>query len=147
VGIAGRVTAYLPPLPVLPGESKTYQYVPPGRGIIAVLADDHLDLADEIAALATAPIPDRRQADRVTAAITRHLSAERQYLYPVVDKLFPGHASGIADLQIDHDETLLQDLMSLGFVRPESQAFRQSTSTRSSTVSRVAECELSRLLP
>jgi len=120
------VTTHLPPLPVLPGESKTYQYSPPGRSIIAVLADDHEDLVDRIAALATAPIPDRRQADRVTAAITRHLSAERQYLYPVVNKLFPRQANGFTDLQIDYDETLLQGLTSLGIVRTESQAFRQS---------------------
>lgn len=120
------MTTYLPPLPVLPGENKTYRYVPPGRSIIAVLADDHADLADRIAALASAPMPDRRQADRVTAAIARHLSAERQYLYPVVGKLFPGQANGVADLQIDHDEMLLQDLTSLGSVRPESQAFRRS---------------------
>ncbi|WP_246001719.1 hemerythrin domain-containing protein [Allorhizocola rhizosphaerae] len=117
---------YLPPLPVLPGENKTYQYVPPGRSIIAVLADDHEELADRIAELASAPIPDRRQADCVTAAITRHLSAERQYLYPVADKLFPGQANGVADRQIEHDQTLLQDLTSLGVVRPGSQAFRQS---------------------
>ncbi len=121
-----RVTTYLPPLPVIAGENETYQYVPPGRSIITVLTDDHAELAAMADALAEAQMPTRQDADRLTAATTRHLSAERQYLYPVLEKLLPTHGSEMADRQIDRDETLLKDLAALQTVAPGTAAFRQS---------------------
>lgn len=120
------MTTYLPPLPVIAGENEIYQYVPPGRSIISLLADDHVGLATLAAGLAKAQVPKRQDADRLTAAITRHLSAERQYLYPVLKKLLPEQGPGSADRQIDRDDTLLKDLTALHMVAPGSQAFRQS---------------------
>ena len=120
------MTTYLPPLPVIAGENEKYQYVPPGRSIISVLTDDHAELAAMAAGLATVQMPAREDADRLTAATTRHLSAERQYLYPVLEKLLPEQGSGITNRQIDHDETLLKDLTALHTMAPGSQAFRQS---------------------
>ena len=120
------MTTYLPPLPAIAGENETYQYVPPGRSIISVLTDDHAELAAMAAGLATVQMPAREDADRLTAATTRHLSAERQYLYPVLEKLLPEQGSGIANRQIDRDETLLKDLTALHTVAPGSRAFRQS---------------------
>jgi hypothetical protein len=121
------VTTYLPPLPVMPHENETYQYIPPGRSIVSILTDDHIELTMMATGLADAQMPTRQQADRVTAAITRHLSAERQYLYPVVENLLPEQGRDIASRQIDRDETLLEDLTALRTAKPGSQAFRQST--------------------
>jgi Hemerythrin HHE cation binding domain len=120
------VTTYLPSLPVMPGENESYQHIPPGRSIVSVLTDDHTQLSTMATELANAQVPRRQQADRVTAAITRHLSTERQYLYPVVEKSLPEQGRDIADGQIDRDETLLEDLTALRTVEPGSQAFRQS---------------------
>ena len=112
------MTTYLPSLPVIEGENKTYQYVPAGRSIISVITDDHAELATMAAGLVKVQMPTREGADRLTAATARHLCAERQYLYPVLEKSLPEQGSGIANRQIDRDETLLKDLRALQLWRP-----------------------------
>lgn len=65
----------LPPLPKLPG---TENYVPLGDSIIDVLGAEHRFLE-----AACADVRDGRYpADILVAVLCRHLSAERQYLYP-----------------------------------------------------------------
>jgi hemerythrin-like domain-containing protein len=105
----------------MPGEGEVYQYIPPGRSIISVLADEHAELTKLASSLAVK----REPADRFTAALTRHLSAERQYLYPTVATLFPAQASDIANSEIEHDRTLLIDLALLRKEEPGDGAFRR----------------------
>jgi len=114
---------YLPPLPPLPGEGEEYEYVPPGRNLISVLTDEHLRLEALSAELVRTAEPRRELADVVTAAVTRHLSAEEQYLYPAVRALLPD-GDRIADEEIGHDTELLQQLAVLETAEPDSPAFK-----------------------
>lgn len=118
----GMFSPYLPPLPPLPGEGDEYQYVPPGRSIISVLTDEHLELEALSAELLQATPPRKDLASVVTAAVTRHLSAEEQYLYPAVRALLPD-GDRIADEEIDHDTALLRQLAVLETASADSDAF------------------------
>jgi hemerythrin superfamily protein len=115
---------YLPPLPPLPGEDDDYRYRPAGRSIIAVLSEEHQQIAALAAELAGALHPRRDLADAMTATITRHLSAEEQYLYPAVRALLPD-GEDIADGEIDHDTAILKNLALLESVDADCQAFRE----------------------
>src|SRR5215470_11244274 len=108
---------YLPPLPPLPGEGEKYQYRPAGRSIIAVLTDEHLRLEALSAELVSSRPPRQDLADVVTAAVTRHLSAEEQYLYPAVEALLPDGDKIVAE-EIDHDTSILRKLAMLETVQP-----------------------------
>ncbi|HCT81534.1 MAG TPA: hemerythrin domain-containing protein [Micromonosporaceae bacterium] len=113
----------LPALPPLPGENEDYEYRPAGRSIIALLAEEHEQLTELSSELAAAENPARELADVITAAITRHLSAEEQYLYPTIRAMLPD-GQRIANREIERDTTLLKQLALLETMRPETQAFR-----------------------
>jgi Hemerythrin HHE cation binding domain len=114
---------YLPPLPSLPGEGEEYQYRPVGRSIVSVLTDEHLQLEALSAELLSSTPPRKDLADVVTAAVTRHLSAEEQYLYPAVEALLPDGEQIVAE-EIDHDTSILRKLAMLETVQPSSRSFR-----------------------
>lgn len=114
---------YLPPLPTLPGEGTEYRYVPPGRSIISVLTNEHLHLEALSLELAHKPDPKRELANVVTAAVTKHLSAEEQYLYPAVRALLPD-GDQLADEEIDRDTALLRQLALLESAEPQDSSFR-----------------------
>jgi hypothetical protein len=95
------MTSYLPPLPALPG---TQNYLPLGESILDVLATEHrfldamcADVRDE---------PGRDGTDVLVAVLCRHLSAERQYLYPTIVKAVPEHAPA-ADVRLKADDELI----------------------------------------
>lgn len=113
---------YLPPLPPLPGEGEDYQYRPAGRSIIAVLTDEHLQLEALSAELVGSLPPRHDLADVMTAAVTKHLSAEEQYLYPAVEALLPDGEEIVAE-EIDHDTSILRKLAMLETVQPPSRSF------------------------
>jgi hypothetical protein len=72
----------LPPLPPTGGEIT-------GRNVIDVLDEQHrqlIELCDRLAAEPTTP----KLRDVVVATLSRHLSAEEQYLYPAIRKVVPG---------------------------------------------------------
>jgi len=109
----------------MPGEGDVHQYMPPGRSIISVLADEHAELTKLSSELASSLAVKREPADVFTAVLTRHLSAERQYLYPTVATLFPAQGSNIAKSEIGHDRTLLTNLALLRKEEPGGDAFRR----------------------
>jgi len=119
---------YLPPLPPLPGEDDDYRYRPAGRSIIALLSEEHQQIADLSAELAGTVDRRRDLADVMTAAITRHLSAEEQYLYPAVRALLPD-GEQIADREIHHDTIILKHLALLETVDVEGQSFHELAAT------------------
>jgi hypothetical protein len=85
------MTFLLPPLPVLPGEGERYRYMPGGDSIIALFDAEHATLASLVSdSLNSTSI------DALTAMLCRHLSAERQYLYPAWLKLDPEASSAVA---------------------------------------------------
>jgi hypothetical protein len=113
---------YLPPLPPLPGEGERYEYRPAGRSIISVLTDEHLQLEALSAELVHAASARRDLASVVTAAVTKHLSAEEQYLYPTVEALLPDGEDIVAE-EIDHDTSILRKLALLETMQPPSRSF------------------------
>src|SRR3954451_17902331 len=113
------MTAPLPPLPPLPGDADS-SFEPVGPNIIDLLAKEHgemvrlsAQLADEHAAPAPegGALPPERKAlaQVVTAMVSRHLSAEEQYLYPAVRKVLPnGHE--VAELRLSEHKEMLRTL-------------------------------------
>jgi hypothetical protein len=88
----------LPPLPPVGGETT-------GRNVVDLLAEQHRELGELTTRLAADP-GDRRLADVVIATMSRHLSAEEQYLYPAVRTAVPG-GEDLADRELAEDRELL----------------------------------------
>ena len=105
-GITRPVTALnLPPLPPVDGEAT-------GRNVVDVVNEQHDELLGLCERLEASP-DDRRLADVVIAALSRHLSAEEQYLYPAVRTAVPG-GEDLADRELAEDHELLVTLKRLG---------------------------------
>lgn len=104
--------SYLPPLPNLPG---TEDYLPLGESMLEVLATEHRFLD----AMCADVRDGRDQADVLVAVLCRHLSAERQYLYPTVAKAVPAEAPA-ADDRLQADEKLLAAAAALRRAEPDS---------------------------
>lgn len=88
----------LPPLPPIGGETS-------GRSVVDVLTEQHreaLTLADRL----TSGPYDPRVASVLVATLSRHLSAEEQYLYPALRTAVPGGGE-IADRELAEDRELL----------------------------------------
>nr|WP_040434344.1 hemerythrin domain-containing protein [Actinoplanes globisporus] len=86
----------LPPLPPVGGETT-------GRSVIDVLSEQHRDLL----ALCDR-MDDKRALDVLIAELSRHLSAEEQYLYPALKAAVPGGEDLVArELAEDHKLLLL----------------------------------------
>lgn len=123
-GYLDRMIPSLPPLPPLPGENDDYTYRPGGRSIIAVLSEEHQQLTELSAELARAARPQKELADVVTAAVSRHLSAEEQYLYPTVKALLPD-GEELSEREIERDTQILRQLALLETLPRDSAAFAE----------------------
>jgi hypothetical protein len=85
---------------------------PGGRGILDLLAEEHRQLTELYLKLAAAGVD--RDADDVrlrkltsvlAATLSRHLSAEEQYLYPTVRTVLPDGAK-LAGIEVQADEAI-----------------------------------------
>jgi hypothetical protein len=88
----------LPPLPPVGGETT-------GRNVVDVLNEQHRDLLALSSRLEADP-GDRRVASVMIAELSRHLSAEEQYLYPAIRKAVPG-GEDLAARELAEDRALL----------------------------------------
>lgn len=87
----------LPPLPPTPAGAT---WRPGGRSVVDVLAGEHATIADLCTRLADPEITPRRRreiGDVLAATVARHLSAEEQYLYPVIRRM---RGAGTVDREI-----------------------------------------------
>ena len=127
----------LPPLPPVGGEIS-------GRSAVDVITEQHrelLTLCDRLTG-------DRRRAvaEVLIATLSRHLSAEEQYLYPAVRRTVPdGEAITARELAEDHD--LLVTLRELDGVRPDDPRFERLAGAVTAAVRRHVEADASELLP
>jgi hypothetical protein len=101
--------APLPPLPPLFGGDES-DARPGGRSILAILAEQHRQLADLYAMLAAAGAgTDDVRLEALTnvlvATLVRHLSAEEQYLYPTVRAVL-ANGDRLADIEVEADEAI-----------------------------------------
>lgn len=106
------MSAALPSLP--PAFHVTDDDVRPGgRSMIDLLVDDHLEilaLCDRLASSSAGRAG--RLVDVVVAAVSRHLSAEEQYLYPTVRQVLPG-GTDLVDRELTADTAMLRTLRRL----------------------------------
>jgi hypothetical protein len=99
----------LPPLPPVGGEAT-------GRNVVDVVTQQHDELLDLCELLESAP-HDGRLTGVVIATLSRHLSAEEQYLYPAVRLVVPG-GEEMADRELAEDHGLLVTLKRLSDGEP-----------------------------
>ncbi len=129
----------LPPLPPVGGEIT-------GRNVVDVIAEQHhalLGLCDRL----TGDGADRRKvAEVVVAALSRHLSAEEQYLYPAVRRVVPD-GDLLADRELAEDHDLLVTLRRLDGVRPADPSFDALAADVAAAVRRHVEADAAELLP
>jgi hypothetical protein len=114
------VRAPLPPLPPAFGDADAR---PGGRSMIDILVDDHHRLA-ALADLLRHAEPRRLPAvtDVLVAALSRHLSAEEQYLHPTVRAVLPDGAV-LAEREIVEDTAILHTLKRLHATPVDDPAF------------------------
>jgi Hemerythrin HHE cation binding domain len=93
----------LPPLPPTGGEIT-------GRTVVDVIARQHRELVELCDRLVEQP--SRKLTDVVVAVLSRHLSAEEQYLYPAVRRTVPG-GEELAARELAEDHRLLLTLQRL----------------------------------
>nr|WP_255645048.1 hemerythrin domain-containing protein [Actinoplanes polyasparticus] len=94
----------LPPLPPMGGETT-------GRNVVDVITEEHRELLELCDRLLAAPA-DKRLADVLIAELSRHLSAEEQYLYPAVRRTVPG-GEELTERELAEDRELLITLQQL----------------------------------
>jgi hypothetical protein len=113
------VSVSLPPLPPVGGETT-------GPNVADVVAREHrelLALCDELLAGGTAAGRRPTIAQVVSATLSRHLSAEEQYVYPAVRAIVPG-GEELADREIAEDRALLEALRLLEAAGDDDRAER-----------------------
>ena len=130
----------LPPLPPVGGETT-------GRNVVDVIAGQHRDLLDLCERLTDTGDDQRRKvAEVVVAELSRHLSAEEQYLYPAVRKVVPD-GDLLADRELAEDHDLLVTLKTLDGVGPDDPRFDTLAGDVSAAVRRHVAADASELLP
>lgn len=136
------------PLPPLPRLADEVFWEPGGPSVIDVLATEHRRLGALCDWLRDARTPARRReiADVVIATITRHLSAEEQYVYPSVRAVLPD-GDGLADQEIDQDRALLRALRRLAATGPAQPEFDPLVAAVAELLARHARMSGETLLP
>ncbi|MFG1677610.1 hemerythrin domain-containing protein [Micromonospora sp. NPDC049282] len=105
------MTVPLPPLP--PAADDAYR--PGGRSLADLVDAEHrtlLDLADRVTEPGLDPAGRRRVLDVLNAAVSRHLSAEEQYLFPAARAAVP-ESEDLVAREIEADAALLTALKQL----------------------------------
>ncbi|WBB81138.1 hemerythrin domain-containing protein [Micromonospora sp. WMMD882] len=108
------------PLPPLPPAAGDEGYRPGGRSLVDVVDEEHRRIAavaGELAALDPDEPRWREVADVFAAAVSRHLSAEEQYLYPALRRALPD-GDALADREIETDTALLRALKAVDRAGP-----------------------------
>ncbi|MBU2664420.1 hemerythrin domain-containing protein [Actinoplanes bogorensis] len=123
----------LPPLPPVGGETT-------GRNVVDVVTGEHRRLLKLCDRLAADPA-DKRLASALVAELSRHLSAEEQYLYPAVRRTVPG-GDELADRELAEDRQLLISLQQL-----QKQLSAERVAEVAASVRRHVDADAEELLP
>jgi hypothetical protein len=140
--MAAPVSVPLPKLPPVGGETT-------GRNVVDVIAEQHRELMGLCARLTDEDVEAARRrkiADVVVASLSRHLSAEEQYLYPAVRAVVPG-GELLADRELAEDHELLVTLKRFDATRRDERAFAALTTEIAAAVRRHVEADAEELLP
>jgi hemerythrin-like domain-containing protein len=132
----------LPKLPPVGGETT-------GRNVIDVIGDQHAQLLQLCEQLTDDSVDQKRRfkvADVVVATLSRHLSAEEQYLYPAVRAVVPGGGE-LADRELDEDHSLLVTLKHFDATRRDDSTFGALAADIAAAVRRHVEADDAELFP
>ena len=134
------MSVQLPPLPPVGGETT-------GPNVVDLINREHrelLALCEELTGEGTDPARRRTVAQVISAELSRHLSAEEQYLYPAIKSTVPdGYA--LVDREIAEDRALLEALRLLEAADDTNRAERADDVCRRLT--RHADAASGELLP
>ncbi|GAB3808168.1 hemerythrin domain-containing protein [Micromonospora zhanjiangensis] len=114
-----------------------------------MLADEHdriVRLGRELADPTTDPAHRRDLVEVLSATVTRHLSAEEQYLYPTVRVALPDGGT-LADREIAADVELLRTLRDLAATTPDDPDFDGLAATVSEQLRRHVHAAATELFP
>lgn len=113
----------LPPLPPVP-QVDPQRHRPDGSSIVDQLAADHDLLAGLCDQARAEPDPDRRATlvDVLIASVTRHLSAEEQYLYPAVRATL-ADGERLGGHEVEADVAILRAMADLDATAGEAPEF------------------------
>ncbi|MEU5725269.1 hemerythrin domain-containing protein [Micromonospora sp. NPDC047738] len=128
------MTVPLPPLP--PAADDVYR--PGGRSLIDLVAREHTALLGLAGQVTDPDLPAERRRevlDVLTAVVSRHLSAEEQYLFPAARAAVPAGAE-LVDREIEADAGLLTALRELS--GPDDPALAEVADRVRRHVDRVA---------
>jgi hypothetical protein len=103
----------LPPLPPVPAVDES-DARPGGRSMLDILTDQHREIEDLYTEL-TGTQDEQQLATRTSvlaAVLSRHVSAEEQYLFPTVAGVLPG-GDQLAAAEIGADQAMLRALRTL----------------------------------
>jgi hypothetical protein len=137
------------PLPPLPGFGTGPATRPAGRTVAEVIAGEHRRLTALCAELTDASVQvhrRRRVAEVVTATLSRHLSAEEQYLYPAVRAAVPG-GDLLADREVAEDHAILVTLRQLAATGGDDTEFGRLAAAVAVQLHRHAGAAAEDLLP
>jgi hypothetical protein len=141
------VSAPLPALPPAFGVSDE-DVRPGGRSMLDLLADDHelvsalcQQLRETTGSPARPPV-----AEVLVATLSRHLSAEEQYLYPTVRAVLPDGAH-LAEQEVAEDAAMLQTLRRLHGMPPDDPEFPGVVDTITRQVRRHTTCASTEVFP
>lgn len=137
------------PLPPLPEFGAATAAPLAGRNVVDVITDEHRRLADLCAELAddTVAGPRRRRlAQVVTATLSRHLSAEEQYLYPAIRVAVPA-GELLADREVAEDHAILVTLQQLADGALEDPDFDRLAGSVAVQIARHIRSAAEELLP
>jgi hypothetical protein len=125
----------LPPLPPVGGDAT-------GRNVVDIVTEQHRDLLRLADRLVAEP-DNRRVTDVMVAILSRHLSAEEQYLYPAVRAVVPD-GELLADRELAEDHDLLLRLRRLAAGGPDRAEVAAEVAA---AVRRHVEADAEELLP
>jgi hemerythrin-like domain-containing protein len=132
----------LPKLPPIGGETT-------GRNVVDVIGEQHRQLLDLCHRLTDEGVEAAHRgkiADVVVATLSRHLSAEEQYLYPAVRAVVPDGAV-IADRELAEDHDLLITLKHFDATRRDESTFNALAVDIAAAVRRHVEADAAELFP
>ncbi len=118
--------------------------IPPS--VVAVLSDEHLQLAKLTTELAESTGPLDDLAETVASIVSRHLSAEQRYLYPTVRQVLPD-GDQLAEQELSRHAQILSQISELRAEPTHTLRFRELAEQLRSHVNRHAKCAATEIYP
>ncbi|GIH05044.1 hypothetical protein Rhe02_31110 [Rhizocola hellebori] len=114
--------------------------------VVAVLSDEHLQLAKLTTELAESSGPLDDLAETVASIVSRHLFAEQRYLYPTVRKLLPD-GEQLAEQELSRHHQILSQISELRATPSHTVRFRELANQLRSHVTHHAKCAATEIYP